>query len=290
MASPPEDRPFESSNTKLPNEEPSYEEPATEEPLEREPYNEGLSDEDSSNKEPYSEESSGEELPEEKPSEETTPEEEPIEDKRAGVEQGTSDVPTKASQSDDVVTMYNVITKTIKAAKESAAQFQAIKDSTAAKMDALPINHLQRNKLKAASPRLVNITAALSLSVAHVMVMENFEKTFRSEWKHKKNESVALREVFLTAKTKEIEKIQRDYKMEMTKSLVGANMTILDLAGTGGADSSIRADASKGVATAEEPIESDAVVANEGVAKEKVATQDGVVGPAVEMLQVEDDE
>lgn len=264
MASPPEDQPFDQipCENKLSKQESSTEE---------------LSHEDSSNEEPCSEELNGEAPPQEKPSKETTPKEKPTEDKLPGVEQGASELPTKTSQSDDVVTMYNVIAKTIKAAKESAAQFQAMKDSTTAKLDALPINNLQRKNLKAASPRLVNITAALSLSIAQVMMMENFEKTFRSEWKHRKKESVALREVFLVAKTKQIEKIQRDYKTEMTKSLVGANMTVLELEGTGGAGSSMGADKGKAVAIAEESIESDAVLAGEDMAKEKAATQDGVI-------------
>ncbi|EAT82014.2 hypothetical protein SNOG_10620 [Parastagonospora nodorum SN15] len=162
--------------------------------------------------------------------------------------------------------MYNVIAKTIKAAKESAAQFQAIKDNTTAKMDALPINHLQMKNIKAASPRLVNITTALSLSIAQVMMMQDFEKTFRPEWKHKKKESVALREVFLKAKTKEIEKIQRDYKIETTKSLGIATH-------------------GKGVATAEVSIEGSAANVGEDTAGEKEATRHEVARPAVEGLQ-----
>ncbi|KAH3913542.1 hypothetical protein HBH56_104380 [Parastagonospora nodorum] len=227
MASPPGDKTFDQKayDDKSSNKEPSTEEPSSEETANKE----------SPSRVPDSEEPNKEELPEEKPCKDAIPEENPTEDKLAVFKQNAIELPTKTSQSDDVVTMYNVIAKTIKAAKESAAQFQAIKDNTTAKMDALPINHLQMKNIKAASPRLVNITTALSLSIAQVMMMQDFEKTFRPEWKHKKKESVALREVFLKAKTKEIEKIQRDYKIETTKSLVGANMTILELEGTAGA-------------------------------------------------------
>jgi HD superfamily phosphodiesterase len=120
-----------------------------------------------------------------------------------------------------------------------------------------------------------------------MMMMEDFEKTFCSEWKHHKKESVALREVFLTGNTKEIEKIQRDYKIETTKSLVGANMTMLELERTGGAVSSIAAHEGKGVATAKASIEGNAAHLGEDTAREKEATQGEVARPAVEGLQAD---
>jgi hypothetical protein len=105
-------------------------------------------------------------------------------------------VPNTKARYDYVVEVYNTIAFTIRKINEHTEQFQTTKNTMVHQFDSLLITEFQKQRMRAQSPSFVGISKLLAQNTAHILVLEEWEKDFRSEWKQKK-ESLMQRHVWV---------------------------------------------------------------------------------------------
>jgi hypothetical protein len=128
------------------------------------------------------------------------------------------------AQYDDVVGIYNTIAFTIRKINEHTEQFQTTKNTMIHQVDSLLITEFQKRRMKTQSPSFIAISKLLAQNTAHILVLEEWEKDFRSEWKQKKKESLTQRHVWLEKKTREFETTQGKFRAEMKKAFKDAEV------------------------------------------------------------------
>jgi hypothetical protein len=137
-------------------------------------------------------------------------------------------VPTQKDQYEEVNSIYNNIKSAIREINDNSTKLQAKSNNAINDIDTFPIANSQKNKMKTHSPRILNLAKTISRDTAQVLIMEQFEKDFRSEWTIKKKASVLQRDAFLDKKQVEFAKIRKSYMEEWTKSMKDAGMTVLE--------------------------------------------------------------
>jgi hypothetical protein len=90
--------------------------------------------------------------------------------------------------------------------------------------------------MKTQSPRILNLAKTIILNTAQVLIMEHFEKEFRSEWTGKKESSVLQRDAILDKKKVESAKIRKSYMEAWKKSMTDLGMTVLEIETSDGTD------------------------------------------------------
>ncbi|KAF1918402.1 hypothetical protein BDU57DRAFT_515149 [Ampelomyces quisqualis] len=125
----------------------------------------------------------------------------------------------KQEQYKTVEKIYANIALTITSVNKSCSQLKSIKAQISNDIDTLPIPNTEKNLLKRREPRSIAISEDLSTNTAHALILENFEDTFRAEWKKVKRQSLEKREVFLFNKVTTLGKMQGDFKAGLAEKL-----------------------------------------------------------------------
>jgi hypothetical protein len=119
---------------------------------------------------------------------------------------------------------------------KNSTEFQVKKNKPTNDIDTFPIASLQKNKMKTQSPRILNLAKTIILNTAQVLIMEHFEKEFRSKWTGKKESSVLQRDAILDKKKVESAKIRKSYMEAWKMSMTDLGMTVLEIETCDGTD------------------------------------------------------
>jgi hypothetical protein len=117
--------------------------------------------------------------------------------------------------------MYNKLANVTREVNKLTATYRAAKAQVESEIDALPMTDHQKTFLKTDFPRLRHLNAVLAENSAHGILLEEFEKEFRIEWKKLKKASVEQRDLFLNRKFEEGSKVQIMWAEKLREILDG---------------------------------------------------------------------
>jgi hypothetical protein len=105
--------------------------------------------------------------------------------------------------------------------------FRSIKEEHERKLAAILNPNMRQVVTKIDHARSEALATLVSLNQAQLLVLEDFETTFRKEWKLKKKQSVVERRIFLDSKDTEVETFNAGYWAELLKMADIAGVKLL---------------------------------------------------------------
>jgi hypothetical protein len=140
----------------------------------------------------------------------------------------SADTAEAKAQYDDVVRMYNSINNLTKVMEGYRDMFRSIKEENERKIEAILNPNMRQVVTKIDHPRSDALATLVSLNQAQLLVLEDFETTFRKEWKLKKKQSVVERRIYLDSRDREVKRLNAGYWAEVYKMADIAGVKLLE--------------------------------------------------------------